>query len=83
VQSWSSCCPVVVQSATGQRLDNNWTTTGQRLDNERCWYLFFAMENAGGNVFCTEKIVAYQKKIVPLQIQKPEKNTIRKPTIAN
>ncbi|MCR5193392.1 MAG: hypothetical protein K6D59_08815 [Bacteroidales bacterium] len=30
VQSLSSCCPVVVQSLTGQQLDNNWTTTGQR-----------------------------------------------------
>ena len=30
VQSLSSCCPVVVQSLTGQRLDNERTTTGQR-----------------------------------------------------
>ena len=32
VQSLSSCCPVVVQSLTGQQLDNNWTTTGQRTE---------------------------------------------------
>jgi len=30
VRSLSARCPVVVQSMTGQRLDNNWTTTGQR-----------------------------------------------------
>ncbi len=34
VQSLSSCCPVVVQSLTGQQLDNNWTTTGHQ-----CWSL--------------------------------------------
>ena len=32
VRSLSSCCPVVVQSLTGQQLDNNWTTTGQRAE---------------------------------------------------
>ncbi len=36
VQSLSSCCPVVVQSMTGQQLDNNWTTTGQRTKVIRC-----------------------------------------------
>ena len=35
VRLLSARCPVVVQSLTGQQLDNNWTTTGQRLDNER------------------------------------------------
>ena len=30
VQSLSARCPVVVQSMTGQQLDNNWTTSGQR-----------------------------------------------------
>ena len=32
VQSLSARCPVVVQSLTGQQLDNNWTTTGQRTE---------------------------------------------------
>ncbi len=35
VQSLSSRCPVVVQSMTGQQLDNNWTTTGQRTKEVR------------------------------------------------
>ena len=30
VRLLSARCPVVVQSMTGQQLDNNWTTTGQR-----------------------------------------------------
>jgi hypothetical protein len=30
VRLLSARCPVVVQSLTGQQLDNNWTTTGQR-----------------------------------------------------
>ena len=30
VRLLSARCPIVVQSMTGQQLDNNWTTTGQR-----------------------------------------------------
>jgi hypothetical protein len=84
-QHWllSACCPLDVRLLSAFKADNKRTSSGQQADNRRCWWHPEAEKIWCGNDFYPEKIVAYQKKIVPLQIQKPEKNTIRKPTIAN
>ena len=43
VQSLSSCCPVVVQSMTGQQLDNDWTTTSVDTKKNRTDYGIFTV----------------------------------------